>query len=148
MPWCYECKKSYDGDLELCPECGALFEAEEECAGDCVSCGSTCDNEHEHEHEESCDTGLWPSDDDGKPVKPARLTTVMGSQVDYEMTISFLQAFGIPTVRDYPGSGQLVKILFGFTGTGMDVYVPENMLEIAKELLADQPDAVSDNSET
>ena len=107
-------------------------------AGDCESCASGCDGCGEAQ--ESCDQGLWPTDEAGKPVKPVRLTTVMGNQMDYEMTVNLLQAYGVPTVRDYPNAGELAKIIFGFTGAGMDIYVPENFYEEAKGLLESVPE--------
>ena len=52
------------------------------------------------------------------------------------ITISMLHAFGIPVLQRYPGDGQLGKVVLGFSGYGSDLYVPESMLEQAKELIA------------
>ncbi len=82
-----------------------------------------------------CETDVWPKDDNGEPVAPAFLTTVTGTQMDYELAISLLTSFGIPTLRDFPANAGLAKIVLGFAGTGMDVYVPENMLEFAREIM-------------
>lgn len=139
MPYCIKCEKEVDGDPELCPDCGELLEPDMDCGGECSSCSSDCGHEEHDGCDGSCDVGLWPLDDNNKPVKPALLTTVMGTQMDYEMTISLMQSFGIPTIRDYPNAIQNAKILLGFSGAGMDVYVPENMLELAKELLNSEP---------
>ena len=82
-----------------------------------------------------CETDIWPKDDNGEPVAPAFLMTVTGTQMDYELAISLLRSFAIPTLRDFPDTAGLAKIILGFAGTGMDVYVPENMLEFAREVM-------------
>ena len=148
MAWCVECAKDFDDALRVCPDCGALLESDDwdapspedaaECSGDCASCAAGCDSCSEGHA--SCEQGLWPTDDEGKPVKPVRLTTVMGNQMDYELTVNLLQAYGVPTVRDYPNAGELAKLIFGFTGAGMDIYVPETFYEEAKALLEAEPE--------
>ena len=82
-----------------------------------------------------CETDIWPKDDNGEPVAPAFLMTVTGTQMDYELAISLLRSFAIPTLRDFPDTAGLAKIILGFAGRGMDVYVPENMLEFAREIM-------------
>lgn len=137
MAWCTECKKEYDKGTEVCPVCGELLEetkAAGSCDGSCETCSLGCDS-HADECDGSCDSDLWPKDDNGEPVPPARLTTVMGTQLDYQMTLSLLHSFGIPTIESYSDYGSLAKVILGFAGSGMDVYVPETMVEFAKELL-------------
>lgn len=125
MPWCHECVKEYGEGAEYCPGCGeALFE----------------DMPPELMEPVALERGgsgtlRWPTDLSGEPVRPAFLTKVQGSQLDYELQVSLLRAFGVPVQTDLPNAGQLVKILFGFTGAGMDIYVPETMLEEARGLL-------------
>ena len=137
MAWCTECKKEYDKGTEVCPVCGELLEdikAPQSCDGSCDTCSLGCES-HADECDGSCDTGLWPKDDKGEPVPPARLTTIMGTQLDYQMTLSLLHSFGIPTIESYSASGTLAKVILGFAGSGMDVYVPETMVELAREFL-------------
>lgn len=161
MAWCPECNKYFDTDAGVCPECGELLEDKKNpeheqscgctdcsgCDGDCSSCSSNSgdfgsfaslgfsDEDEDHECTGNCDPGIWPLGDDGKAVNPALLMTVSGSQVDYEMALAQLRSYGIPSVRDFPAAGEVAKIIFGFSGTGMDIYVPENMVEIARELM-------------
>ncbi len=162
MAWCPECNKLFDIEGGVCPECGELLEDKveheeacgcsecadcSECSGDCASCGSSCSSgfgsfadlgileEEEGECTGDCDPGIWPLGDDGEAVKPALLMTVSGSQMDYEMALAQLRSYGIPSVRDFPAAGEVAKVLFGFSGAGMDIYVPENMVEIARELM-------------
>lgn len=113
------------------------------CTGECESCSESCDTCQENENacSGSCETELWPKDDSGEPVPPVLLTTVTGTQVDYEMAISLLTSFGVPTLRDFPNAAALTKLIFGFAGTGMDVYVPANMIDFAREVIKPVDDA-------
>jgi len=137
MAWCTECKKSYPEGTEVCPVCGELLEAgvpkPDSCDGNCDSCALHC--EEEESCTGDCDQGIWPSYDDGSPVKPVRLMTVTGNQLDYQMVISQLQSFGVPVVGNFTADGTLSKLIFGFAGTGMDVLVPETMADLARELM-------------
>ncbi|MDD6189537.1 MAG: hypothetical protein PUB32_08180 [Clostridiales bacterium] len=159
MAWCPECNKFFDIESGVCPECGELLENRKsakhaenascgcadcsECGGDCASCGGDCGSfasllsadDYDEECTGDCDPGIWPLGDDGEAVKPALLMTVSGTQIDYEMALARLRSYGIPSVRDFPAAGEVAKIIFGFSGTGMDIYVPENMVEIARELM-------------
>lgn len=125
MPWCHECVKEYDEGATSCAVCGrALFE----------------DMPPELMEPAALERGgagalRWPTDEKGIPIKPAFLAKVVGNQLDYEMQVGLLRAFGVPVQTDLPNSGQLVRILFGFTGAGSDIYVPETMLEEARALL-------------
>ncbi len=135
MAWCTECKKSFPEGTEVCPDCGELLEKNapkpETCDGNCASCSLHC----EEEECSDCDQGIWPTYDDGTPVKPVRLMTVTGNQLDYQMVITQLQSFGVPVVGTFTADGTLAKLIFGFAGSGMDVIVPETMADLARELL-------------
>lgn len=137
MAWCTECKKSFPEGTEVCPDCGELLEAltpkPDTCDGNCASCALHC--EEEETCTGDCDQGIWPTYDDGSPVKPVRLMTVTGSQLDYQMVITQLQSFGVPVVGTFTADGTLARLILGFAGTGMDVLVPETMAELARELL-------------
>jgi hypothetical protein len=126
MARCGKCGKEYEGAPELCPACGEPpkpAEAPAAAGGWAFEGGA------------SPGAGEWPLDGKGEPVPPALLTTVMGSQLDYQMTLSLLRSFGIPALESYTSTGALAKVILGFAGTGMDVFVPETMLELARELL-------------
>jgi len=77
----------------------------------------------------------WPLDSSGNKIRPAFLTNISGTQLDYEMALSLLRAYNIPYVCNLPGAGPLAKLIVGFSGAGMDIYVPETMLEDARALL-------------
>ena len=63
-------------------------------------------------------------------MKPVRLMTVTGNQLDYQMVITQLQSFGVPVVGTFTADGTLAKLIFGFAGSGMDVIVPETMADL------------------
>jgi len=49
---------------------------------------------------------------------------------------SLLSSYGIPMLKKYRGIGGYFKILTGMTAFGVDLYVPESQLELAREILA------------
>lgn len=78
---------------------------------------------------------LWPKGTDGTPEKPVLLTTAIEAGSEADMTVSMLRAYGIPVLRHYARDGTLGKVVLGFSGYGADLYVPESMLEDAKNLI-------------
>jgi len=78
---------------------------------------------------------LWPNDEDGKVIPPAFLTHIIGGPLDMELTLNLLEAYGIPHVCEYPNNGLFGKLIMGHPPGGMEVYVPETMLEDAQNLL-------------
>jgi hypothetical protein len=52
------------------------------------------------------------------------------------MAVNLLEAFGIPTISAYPNDGEFGKLILGFSGTGMDIYVPETMLDDARNIIS------------
>jgi hypothetical protein len=129
MPWCPNCKTEYLEGIKKCPSCGVELSSElpSELMEQVPASWS---------YEGEDDNPEWPLDKDGAPVPPVLLTKVLGFQIDYDMKLSLLRAFKIPCVYSFPGAGPLVKVLFGFSGTGMDIYVPETMLEDAKNIIS------------
>lgn len=74
----------------------------------------------------------WPLDADGRPEQAALLIAAqseLGGGAD--VLLSMLDSCGIPAFK----SGSLGKVIFGFAGRGVDVYVPQTMLEDAKAIL-------------
>ena len=46
------------------------------------------------------------------------------------------EAFGIPVYLTYPNDGKFGELVLGVAGPGVNVYVPEEMLEDAKAILS------------
>jgi len=81
-------------------------------------------------------TGVtWPTDENGETVPPAYLKHIHGGPLDMELTLNLLEAYGIPHVCEYPNNGLFGKLILGHPPGGMEVYVPETMLEDAQNIL-------------
>lgn len=78
---------------------------------------------------------VWPKNEDGTLEPSAFLCTCDNVSLNDELTVNLLEAYSIPCVRDYPGIGAFGRIIMGASATGVDIYVPESMLEEAKRLL-------------
>ncbi len=87
----------------------------------------------------------WPKGPDGEPEKPAFLTHCGSVDMEDEMLANLLEAYGIPCLRRYPENGSFGRVVLGMSGNGADVYVPESMLEDAKNLISE--DGEYDNDE-
>ena len=81
----------------------------------------------------------WPKDENGEPVPPAYLKHISGGPLDLEVAVNLLEAYGIPHVSEYPNNGQFGKLIFGQPPSGMEIFVPETMLEDAKNILSAKP---------
>ena len=55
--------------------------------------------------------------------------------IEAEIIVSKLHSYGIPVLKKSKGTGEIMEIYTGMNLYGIDLYVPTNMLEIAKELL-------------
>jgi len=130
MPWCNNCESEYRDDIKVCPECGG--ELSEDIPPSMMKPAKTSWRLGFKKPDSSPE---WPLDESGARVKAAFLVNIAGTQVDYDMALSVLRAFNIPYACDFPGAGPFVKILTGFSGSGMDIYVPETMLEDAENVL-------------
>ena len=78
----------------------------------------------------------WPNGEDGNPIPPVFLTHLHGVEIDMELTINLLEAYGIPHVPEYPLNGQFGKMIMGFPPGGVKIYVPETMFEDAQNILS------------
>ena len=87
----------------------------------------------------------WPNDESGEAIAPAYLTHIGGGPMDMELTLGLLEAYSIPHVAEYPNNGLFGKLIMGHPPSGMDIYVPETMLEDAQNLLS--ADVAYDNDE-
>lgn len=78
----------------------------------------------------------WPMDDANNPVASAFLMHIHGKPLDMELTLNLLEAYGIPHVNQYPNDGLFGKLILGYPPGGIDLYVPETMLEDARNILS------------
>jgi hypothetical protein len=85
----------------------------------------------------------WPHTAEGEPEQAAKLVLQSELDANADITISMLHSYGIPAFKD----GTLGKVIFGFAGRGVDIYVPASRLEEAQELLTATPDEETGSSE-
>lgn len=78
----------------------------------------------------------WPKQENGESVPPVLFQHIQGSELDVEMTVNLLEAYGIPVLRKASGDGTLGEVLLGASGFGVDIFVPENMLEDAQNVVS------------
>lgn len=128
--WCPICKKELTTEEKKCPDCGTRLKKEppnSSVAGWFLSFkDSLSDN--------------WPYLENGQPEKPALLAHRSSVNMEDRLLINMLTAYNIPVVYNYPENGATGKILLGISGYGMDIYVPESLLEDAKALMEGAPD--------
>ena len=87
----------------------------------------------------------WPQTEDGEPVTPVYLCNCVSVSLVDEVTANMLNAAGIPTLRRFSNGGDLGRVVLGMSGFGVDLYVPETMLEEARALL--EADAEEDDDQ-
>ena len=130
MRYCLDCETEYADKLEACPSCGSIFFTEEP-----VSAMPKAKVE-KGRRKDRPPVPAWPQGAAGEPVKPVLLETVLAANaLEYDMRKALLHAFGIPTLETFPRDGSLGHIILGFSGAGLDIYVPETCLEEARTLL-------------
>ena len=76
----------------------------------------------------------WPKDENGEPEEPVFLGTAVNQNLFDELTVTMLEAYGIPCLKRYPGDGTFGKIILGMSGQGTEIYVPKSMVEDAANL--------------
>ncbi|MGE4484652.1 MAG: hypothetical protein AB7C97_06015 [Oscillospiraceae bacterium] len=78
----------------------------------------------------------WPKNLDGSPVKPVFLEFLGEVDMAAELDLNLLAAYDIPFVCMYPNNGEFGKIILGMSGTGVEIYVPETLLEDAQNIMS------------
>ena len=85
------------------------------------------------------DVPVWPKDAAGQDEKAVLLKQTFDSAADADTVISLLSAYGVPCFKYYDREGGAGKVINGFSGFGVSLYVPASRLEEAQELLTAQP---------
>ncbi len=78
----------------------------------------------------------WPNGEDGTPEKAEFLTHSTEVDGAADLLVEKLAAYQIPAVKKYEKEGTLGKVILGFSGYGVALYVPQSLLEDAKNLIA------------
>ena len=77
----------------------------------------------------------WSKGEDGEYESPAFLTDAVEAGGEAELLCQMLRSYGIPALRRYEKDGTLGKVVLGFSGYGVKLYVPASRLEEARELM-------------
>ena len=88
----------------------------------------------------------WLKGPDGAPEKAVFLTDTFEADKQADLLVGMLGAYGIPVAKRYDRDGTLGKVVLGFSGYGVSLYVPESMLDDARALLEPAPDAAPDET--
>lgn len=123
--WCPNCRTEYRQGA-VCPECGAELVSELSRDFAKVEWGL------------ASITGRiknWPQSEDGKPERAVFLKHCTCLNMEDEMLLGLLDAYGIPSVTNHPVDGGFGKVVLGMSSTGTDIYVPESMVEDALTLI-------------
>ena len=86
----------------------------------------------------------WPKTAQGEPEMPALLCNCKSLDLGDELRINMLEAYGIPCLKIYPGDGRFGKLILGMSGQGVDIYVPQSLLEDARALCEAESETVED----
>ncbi|HIS66237.1 MAG TPA: hypothetical protein IAC18_01615 [Candidatus Scatomorpha merdipullorum] len=77
----------------------------------------------------------WPREEDGSYVPAAYLTTCTQLDLGDAILTGVLDSCGIPFFKRFPHYGGFGNLMLGMSAEGVDIYVPETMLDEAKNIL-------------
>lgn len=80
----------------------------------------------------------WPKDENGEPERAVFLCKCADVDLDGELKVNMLEAYGIPCLRNFPGDGGFGHVVLGMSCTGVEIYVPESKYEDAKALCEEE----------
>ncbi len=80
----------------------------------------------------------WPKNGAGEPEKPVFLRRSLCVDMEDQLLVNMLEAYGIPCLCVAPGDGSFGRVVLGMSGCGMDIYVPESLYDDAVELTKEE----------
>ena len=87
----------------------------------------------------------WPRDEDGEPEPPVYLCHCAPLGMEEALTVSRMESYGIPCLRQYPNNGDFGRLIIGVSGTGADIFVPASLWADACQLLNEPEGFDSEN---
>lgn len=120
---CPNCKMKYKPGETVCPGCGTSLTPDVNVLWGWTPVGKL--------------TEQWPRCEDGQFVLPALLTHCTSLDLQDEMLVNMLSAYGIPAFRLYPNDGSFGRVVLGMSGGGADIYVPQTLLDDARSLISE-----------
>ncbi|NCB62690.1 MAG: hypothetical protein EOM52_03605 [Clostridia bacterium] len=126
MSYCEHCEKEYPG--LTCPVCGGPL-LQEVTPEDLEAAHPEWGREAGRLLDE------WPKGPGGEPEEPGMLALAQDFEYARGLILARLEADGIPAFCRYPEGGGAGKVILGFSGYGVYLYVPKSRLEEARELV-------------
>ncbi len=80
----------------------------------------------------------WPKID-GEPEEPVFLKHCTSVDMEDDMLINMLSAYGIPAIKLYPSNGGFGKVVLGMSGDGANIFVPASLHDDAVTLMEESP---------
>ena len=80
----------------------------------------------------------WPRTESDEPEEPAFLFTRSSTDFSDKLLVNMLQAYDIPSLCMERGNGNLGRVYLGISGYGVDIYVPESLLNDARQLCEEE----------
>ncbi len=80
----------------------------------------------------------WPRTEEDLPENPAFLCTRSSVDLSDKLLVNMLQAYGIPSLCMERGNGNLGRVYLGISGYGVDIYVPQSLLNDARQLCEEE----------
>jgi len=80
----------------------------------------------------------WPRTELDRPDDPAFLCSRSSVDFSDKLLVNMLQAYGIPSLCMERGNGNLGRVYLGISGYGVDIYVPQSLLNDAKQLCEEE----------
>lgn len=117
MPWCPKCRLEYREGFENCNDCGVPLVDE------------------------------LPPEEPAPTFEPEDTPVFLVSSADgFEADIlaAKLEAFGVPVMKRHKETGDYLKIYMGASPFGIDLYVPSQQLEKARDILENIPEVSED----
>lgn len=130
---CPKCKTECPPGAQTCPQCGAALENGAKVLWGWSPVGKLAEE--------------WPRGENGDFIEPVFLTHCTGLDMQDEMLANMLSAFGIPSVRQYPNDGSFGRVILGMSGSGVDLYVPQTLVEDALALISEDCRIEEENDE-
>ena len=82
-----------------------------------------------------------------QPEEPMSFLAMANDEMEAEIIISLLDSFSIPAVKQYAGMSGLMTIYLGGGNSmgGIEIFVPEAMLQQAEEVLANNTETLEED---
>lgn len=123
MNWCPECNVTSEGTV--CPQCGGAMAPLPRAEWSRGPAAGTL-------------LEAWPRDDRGEQEEPAFLCHCTCADMEDQLVIGKLRAYGIPVLTQMPGDGAFGALVLGMSGLGVNLFVPASLEEDARELIKEE----------